>query len=138
MTFFQEVHRKVGGVADRRLAIALAIEAGALGEEVEGTLWIVHLKTRNLLGEFHDEVLATLEGLTHVLHTLLVARECSFSSLLRHRARTRGVLTLKLVAALHNPVGCSDETNTPTGHRVSLRHTIDDHHTILDVVERSH
>ena len=85
---FEQVHGKVGRVVDDTVTILLAKVAGALREEIEGALWLVHLKARNLFGELHDEVLAALKGLTHVFYALLVASECCLSCFLRYRART--------------------------------------------------
>ena len=100
--------------------VVLAIEAGALREEVEGTVGTVDLEAGNLAGEFNDEVAATLEGLPHLLHAVL--RECvgSLGSFLADGARSAGVLSLQLVAALDNPFRCCDVTDTPSRHGISL------------------
>ena len=53
-----------------------------LGEEIEGTLGLVHLETRNLTTELHDEVTTALEGLAHLLDRLLCATIGSLGSLI--------------------------------------------------------
>ena len=50
MAYFKEIHREVGGVLDGVLAVALAVEAAAFGEEVEGTLGHIHFQSGNILG----------------------------------------------------------------------------------------
>ena len=88
MANLEQVHGKVGRVIDDTVTVLLAKVAGALREEVEGALWLINLEAGNFLSELHDEVLATLEGLAHVFHTLLWASECCLGSFLRYRTRT--------------------------------------------------
>lgn len=73
VAFLKKIHRKIGGVVDNGLAIALANEAGALGEEVEGTLGDVDFQSGNLTSQTHDEITTFLKGLAHLLDTVLAA-----------------------------------------------------------------
>ena len=68
---FEEIQCEVGGVGDGFPVAALAVEAAAFGEEVEGAFRGVHLQPWYAFGEFHDEVSPSLEGLPHFLHTFL-------------------------------------------------------------------
>ena len=52
VSLFQEIHSRVCGIVDGTVACALAIEAAAFWEEIEGSLWHVHLKTRTSLANF--------------------------------------------------------------------------------------
>lgn len=84
VTLFEEEHGEVGGVADGLAIVALAVEARALGEEVERTLRTVHFQTGYLLGEAHDEVAAALEGFAHGLNALLRGGVCCLGCLLAY------------------------------------------------------
>ena len=138
MTHLQQIHGEVGGVVDHAVAVFLAEVVRALGEEIECALGFTHLKTGDVLGELHDKVLTALKSLTHLFHTILAACVSGLGGFLAHGARSAGVLALQLIATLHYPLWSGDETDTPTRHGISFRHTVDDHHTVLDVGEGSH
>ena len=138
MTHLQEVHGQVGAGVDDPVAVALTEETAALGEEVEGALRVVHLQAGNLAGQADNQVLAALESLAHLLHTLLRTREGHLGCLLADAARTAGVLALQFVAALHNPLRRSDETDAPARHGVGLGYAVDDDHAVLQFGELGH
>ena len=142
MAHFEQVHGEVGAVVDHyTLTIdhcLLAKEAAALGEEIEGTLRVVDLEAGYLFCQTNDEVLATLEGLTHLLDALLRTSKGGFCCLLADGAWAAGVLSLQLVAALHNPFGRCDETDAPACHGVCLADAVDDDHSLLYFGELSH
>ena len=135
MSFFEQVHRKVGGVVDGGLPVALAVEAAALGEQIESALGYVHLQSGDVLGELHYQVAAALKGLTHILDTLLIAGIGELCSLLADGAGTAGVLALQFVASFDNPLGGSDVTDAPACHGVGFRHTVDDDRALLHARE---
>ena len=54
VSFFKKEHGEVGGAGDSLALVALAVEAGAFGEEIEGSLRAVHFKSRYFLGEAND------------------------------------------------------------------------------------
>lgn len=82
VSHLKQVHGKVCCVADDTIAVFLAKVAGALWEKVEGSLWLVYFESGDFLGEFHDEVLAALEGEAHIFYALLVSSECCFGCFL--------------------------------------------------------
>ena len=136
MRLLQKIKCEIIGSANRCRAIRLTEIRRALGEEIERTFGIVHLKSRNFFRQTHNEILTTEEGLTHFLNRSLVAIESCHRSLLRNRTRTRGVLTLELIHCLCEGERSSHKTNAPTGHSISLRHSIDDSGALLHIGQR--
>ena len=94
---------------------------------------VVHLEAGDLAREFHDEVLAAQESLTHLFHAFLRAAESSHGCHLAHGARAAGVLPLQFVHSLCQSQGCGGETDAPACHGIRLRHAVDHHRALLHV-----
>lgn len=88
MTYLEQVHGQLGGVVDDAVAIALAKVGLALGKYVEGSLRLTHLEAGDFAHQADNEVAAALEGLAHVLDTLLAAGIGHSGGFLRNGAGT--------------------------------------------------
>ena len=71
----QKIKGEIIGSANRCRTIRLTEIRRALGEKIERTFGIVHLKPKNFFRQTHNEILATEESLTHFLNRSLIAVE---------------------------------------------------------------
>ena len=102
MTYFEEINGKVHRILNDTFTVCLTKVIAALGEEVESTMRLVHFKARHVLSQLHNQILTTLESLTHFFYALLWTCESLSSGYLTYRARTAGILSLQLAASLCN------------------------------------
>ena len=135
MAFFEEVHGQVGRIGNDLVTELLSVIIRYVGEEIEGTMGYIDLETGYLTGQLDHQVATALKCLAHLFYTTLVARKRCHRSLLGYGAGARRVLALQFVACLGQPQGGGNETDTPTGHGISLGHTVDNGYPITHILE---
>ena len=90
-------------------------------------------KVRYAIGKLQDELLATLEGLPHLLYALLLSAVSCLGGFLRDGRGTGRVLSLQLLTCLGNGSRGGNPAYSPTRHSVCLAYAVGDDDALTQI-----